>query len=153
MLKYIKASLIRCNIDELYDFHLNTENLVSITPSNMKVEILNQNFVPKQGEILKLRTIKNFIPMQWNVEINTLERPSLLVDVALKSPFKFWKHSHVFTQKEDGYCELKDIIEYTLPLTFLNAMLKNFITSELNSMFSYRHTTTKKILERGNIIL
>jgi ligand-binding SRPBCC domain-containing protein len=144
---YEKTSLIECQVQELFDFHLDTNNLKVISPKNIKVTLLNEGFMPKEGAVLKLRTVKNFIPIIWEVKIDTLNAPNLLVDIALKSPFKSWKHSHVFTQIDENLCELKDVVEYSLPFGFVGSLFNFFIHNELKSMFEFRHTITKQVLE------
>jgi len=69
-----------------------------------------------------------------------------LVDVAVQSPFKSWKHQHVFTQK-GNVCELKDIIDYEIPYGFLGKIIAPFIERDIINMFDYRHKKTKSILE------
>jgi len=81
------------------------------------------------------------------VQIEKLEKPNILIDVALKSPFKYWKHQHVFTKQGD-FCELKDIIEYKLPFGILGKLVNPFLRNDITSMFDYRHEQTKKILEK-----
>ena len=88
MKTFEKSTLIKCSIDELFDFHLDTNNLTKITPNNIKVKLLTPDFKAKEGEVLKIRSIKNFIPMNWTVKIQKLEKPNILVDVAISSPFK-----------------------------------------------------------------
>jgi len=121
------------------------KNLENITPPNTKVDLINKDFVPHQGGILKIKTVKNFIPTTWEVKIDKIEEPNLLVDIALKSPFKYWKHSHVFTQK-GNICELKDVVEYELPFGAIGNFFDFFIQKELRDMFDYRHKVTKEIL-------
>lgn len=118
----------------------------------MEVTLLNENFTPKEGEILRLKTVKNFIPIMWEVKINKLQSPNLLVDLAIKSPFKYWKHSHIFTQKENCFCELKDVVEYEAPFGVIGSIFDFFISYELTKMFEYRHETTKHLLEDTKII-
>lgn len=142
-----KTSLLKCDVKELFDFHLDVRNLKSITPPDTKVTLLNKDFIPKEGAILKLKTVKNFIPILWEVKIQTLQSPNLLVDVALKSPFKFWKHSHIFAQKDNGMCELKDRLEYELPFGVFGSLFNFFIKYEFGKMFTYRHNITKQILQ------
>ena len=144
---YEKTSLIECQVQDLFDFHLDTNNLKAISPKNIKVTLLNEGFVPKEGAVLKLRTVKNFIPIIWEVKIDTLDAPNLLVDVAMKSPFKSWKHSHIFTQIDKNHCELKDTVEYNLPFGFLNSLFNLFVHYELKAMFEFRHSVTKELLE------
>jgi ligand-binding SRPBCC domain-containing protein len=144
---YEKTSLIECELEALFAFHIDTKNLQAISPKNIKVTLLNKDFLPKEGAILKLKTVQNFLPILWEVKIERLEAPNLLVDVAIKSPFRFWKHSHIFTQKEDGLCELKDRVEYELPFGFLNSLFDTFVYYQLQSMFGYRHDMSKRLLE------
>jgi hypothetical protein len=147
MKRYEKKSRIKCDIDKLFDFHLDLNNLKTITPKDTKVTLLNEMFVPKEGDVLRLHTVKNFIPIVWEVKIDELVYPTLLVDVALKSPFSFWKHSHIFTDVGDGYCELKDVVEYKPPFGVLGNLFNFVIAYELKKMFNYRHEITKKLIE------
>ncbi|AXH12932.1 SRPBCC family protein [Halarcobacter bivalviorum] len=147
MNKFEKSSLINCKQDELFEFHLSMDNLKEITPDNIKIIFLQENFFPKEKEILKIKTIKNFIPIIWEVKIEKIEKPNLLVDIAIKSPFLYWKHSHIFTKK-GNLCELKDIVEYKLPFGKIGNLFNFLIEKELNNMFSYRHKKTKKLLEK-----
>lgn len=146
MKKFEKKSLIACSLNELYSFHLDSNNIKRITPEDTKVELLNKDFKAKEGEVLNIKTTKFFIPTLWSVEISLIKEPTMLVDSAIKSPFAFWRHSHIFSQK-GNLCELKDIIEYELPFGFIGEIFSSFIKKELENMFDYRHTQTKKILE------
>ena len=147
MMLYEKTSLIRCDIEELFSFHLDLNNLQAITPKDTKVSLVGEVFTPKEGDVLKLHTVKNFIPIDWEVLIQKVEKPNILVDLALTSPFSFWDHSHIFTQKEDGMCELKDVVKYKATFGFIGVLFDFFVSYELKKMFTYRHEVTKKILE------
>lgn len=144
---YEKTSLIECRLESLYDFHTDMKNLQAISPKGIKVTLLNEGFMPKEGAILRLKTVKNFIPMIWEVRIDKMDAPNLLVDIAMKSPFKSWKHSHIFTQVDENLCELKDVVEYALPFGFIGSLFNFFIQHELRSMFDCRHLITKELLE------
>ena len=94
-----QTSLIDCTVEELFNFHLDTNNIKLITPKHTKVELLNYEDKTYEGKLVKLKTTRAFIPIYWIVKIDKLQYPNLLVDVALKSPFAYWEHSHIFTQK------------------------------------------------------
>ncbi len=143
----IKTSHINCRLEELFDFHLDSNNITRITPSNIKVELLNSDTETFEGKIVKLKTTKLFIPTYWEVKIEKLEKPNILIDVAIKSPFKYWKHQHIFTQK-DSICELKDIIEFELPFGVLGKIVEPFIKYDIQNMFEHRHEKTKELLEK-----
>jgi len=36
-----KTTFINCQLDELFDFHMNVNNIKKITPKNIKVELLD----------------------------------------------------------------------------------------------------------------
>lgn len=150
MKSFEKVSLINCDIEKLFNFHLDMNNLKVITPLDTKVELLNKDFIPHEGGIVKIKSIKNFIPTTWEVKIEKLDSPNILVDVAIKSPFKYWKHSHVFIKK-GSICELKDIVAYELPFGKFGELFNFFIQKELKGMFDFRHKITKGLLEEKYI--
>jgi ligand-binding SRPBCC domain-containing protein len=143
----IKSSYINCDVQSLFDFHLDTNNLTYITPPDTKVELLTKNFKPVQSEILKIKSTKYFIPMNWEVKIEKIDSPNLLVDVALKSPFAFWEHKHIFI-KHKNMTELKDVITYKLPFGFFGNLFDFLIRRDIEKMFDFRHKITKEILEK-----
>lgn len=142
-----KTTLINCTQEELFDFHFDSNNITKITPKDTQVELLNDDTKTFEGKIVKIKTTKFFISTYWEVKIEKLYKPNILIDFALKSPFKYWKHQHIFTQKGD-MCELKDIVEYQLPFGFLGKIIEPLITNDIKSMFEYRHQKTKEILEK-----
>ena len=141
-----KTTFINCQLDELFNFHMNVNNIKKITPKNIKVELLDFDISKYECKIINIRTTKYFISTHWKVRIDKTQRPNLLVDVAVQSPFKSWKHQHVFTQK-GNVCELKDIIEYEMPFGFLGKIIAPFVERDIINMFDYRHKKTKSILE------
>lgn len=145
MKRFEKSIILNCTLQEVFDFHLDVNNLKRITPPNMKVILLNEVIKVEQGTVLKIKSIKNFIPTYWEVEIKKIDSPNLLVDYAIKSPFKYWEHSHIFT-KRGNQVELKDVVIYKLPFGKLGKLFDFFIKKELNNMFEFRHQITKKIL-------
>lgn len=146
MQTFIKSSYINCDIKSLFDFHIDTNNIKKITPTDTKVELLTKDFKPQISEILKIKSTKYFIPMLWEVKIEKIDEPSLLVDVALKSPFAFWEHKHIFI-KHGNISELKDVITFKMPFGIFGKLFEWFVRNDLQKMFDYRHKITKEILE------
>ncbi|MDD2356356.1 MAG: SRPBCC family protein [Thiovulaceae bacterium] len=141
------SSLIDCRVEELYAFHLDVNNLPKITPPNMKVTLLNKVEKISLGTEIYLRNVQYYVPTYWRVRVDEIREPNLLVDLALESPFYYFRHQHIFTQKGD-LCELRDVVEITLPLEFMTKFLYPFVLKQLQLMFEYRHSITKKILEQ-----
>jgi len=143
-----KISYIDCDIDDLFDFHLDIGNLKLITPPDTKVNLINKDFIPHEDGVLKIKTVKSFIPTTWEVKIQKLEKPNILIDLALKSPFKYWEHSHIFTRK-GSLCELKDVVKYELPFGKVGNLFDFLIKKQLKDMFDFRHKVTKEYLEKN----
>ena len=143
---FTQTSLINCTLEELFDFHLDTNNIKLITPSHTKVELIDYEETTFEGKIIKLKTTRAWVPIDWIVKIEKYEYPNLMVDVALKSPFAFWEHQHIFTKK-GSMCELKDVIKYKLPFGIVGKLIAPFIKKDIANMFIYRHKQTKQILE------
>jgi ligand-binding SRPBCC domain-containing protein len=141
-----KSVKIDCSLKELFNFHLDTNNLPLISPKDTKVQLLTPNIKIKQGAVLKLKAKKNFLSTTWEVRIQKLVYPTLLVDFALKSPFSYWEHSHIFEECDEG-CIMKDVVHYKLPFCFVGALFNSFVKKQLAQMFSFRHKVTKQLLE------
>lgn len=146
---YIKKTLINCTQEELFEFHMDSNNITKITPKDTKVELLNEDTTSFEGKIVKIKTTKFFIPTFWEVKIEKLQSPHILIDTAVKSPFKYWRHQHIFTEKEKG-SELQDIVEFELPFGKIGKLFLPFIQKDIQKMFEYRHQQTKKFLEQSD---
>ena len=149
MKRIIKKTFINCSLKDLFDFHLDTSNIKDITPSNTRVKLLDTDTNTYEGKIVNIKVTKFFIPMYWKVIIDKIESQHIIVDIAVQSPFKSWKHQHIFTEK-GSMCELQDIVEYELPFGFFGKLLEPLMGYDILKMFEYRHKQTKKILESKN---
>jgi ligand-binding SRPBCC domain-containing protein len=141
-----QTTLINCTLEEIFNFHLDTNNIKLITPSHTKVELIDYNEKTYEGKIIKLKTTRLLMPIIWMVKIEKFEYPNLIVDMALKSPFVFWEHSHIFTQRGPR-CELKDVVRYELPFGIFGKLIGPFLRKDIENMFAFRHKQTKMILE------
>jgi len=141
-----QTTLINCTLEELFNFHLDTNNIKKITPKHTKVELIDYEEKTYEGKIIKLKTTRAFVPINWIVKIEKFQYPNLMVDVAIKSPFAFWEHKHIFTQK-GSMCELQDSIKFALPFGIFGKLITPFIKKDIKKMFEYRHLKTKMLLE------
>lgn len=146
MQTFEKRSYINCSVESLYDFHTNSANIARITPPNIDVEFVSTDLESKEGLKVELITKQYFIPTRWEVEIIKLKRPEVVIDIAHKSPFKYWKHTHQFNKK-GNMSELVDTVEFEMPFGFLGKLVLPIVYKQLEAMFDYRHQRTKDILE------
>lgn len=146
MKTFTKETYINTTVEELFAFHMDTNNLLKITPSNIKTTLFSKNIQPKEGAVISLKTTKNFLSFFWLIRIKKIQFPNLFIDEALKSPFKYWEHQHIFEQRGNKVL-LKDVVRYELPFGFIGRIFNSFIESDLEKMFIFRHKITKDILE------
>lgn len=145
MTKIVKSTLINCLQEDLFRFHLDTNNIKKITPSHTKVELIDYEKKIYEGKVIHLKTTRLFIPVIWKVKLDIIDKPNILIDSALKSPFKYWKHQHKFIKKGEQTL-LEDIIEYELPFGLVGKFFNIFIKKDIENMFHFRHAKTKELL-------
>lgn len=151
MKEYIfeKSVLIRnAEIDDLWLFHADTNNLPVISPPFPFVKLLEISDIPlKKGSRIRLRV--NFIIFSsvWEIEIADAKRPDFVIDNQLKGIFRKFYHIHRFDET-DGGVMMTDNITYSPPFSFMPDLQNFFIRIQLNQMFSLRHKKTKEYFER-----
>jgi len=138
---------INCTTEALFRFHADTKNLPLITPSGTSVDIIQLEKELKEGNTAVLKIKKGLISFVWELIFEKVEYPNLIVDVATKSPFKSFRHEHHFISVDNAHSKLKDKITFSLPFGILSSPIVWFIKKDMNTMFTFRHQETKRILE------
>lgn len=142
---------INTDIQALYDFHIDTNNLSKITPPWIKVEIISLELPLHQGSELELDITRFGMRQRWKMQIAELERPGLVCDKAIKSPFAAFIHHHRFKAIDDSQSLLCDELEFSLPFYPFSLIALPFIKEDIRKMFAYRHLKTKTILEKDYV--
>lgn len=141
---------IACSVEELWEFHSDAKALKSLTPPGKKMTPVSTDLAVRKGAIHELKFSVFGIPGRWVAEIVEASPPSRFVDLARKSPFAYWRHTHEFLPTDErGVSLLRDTVEYKPPLGLLGALANRlFISKDIDAMFAYRHAVTKDKLER-----
>ncbi|MBX3119855.1 MAG: SRPBCC family protein [Fimbriimonadaceae bacterium] len=140
---------IRCTVQELWEFHSNAKVLQLLTPPSKRIEAISQEMAVEQGAIQEMKFSIFGIPSRWVAEIVEVDAPHRFVDVAKKSPFAYWRHTHEFLPSvEEGLSILRDTLTYKPPPGPLGIVANwLYIARDLDAMFAYRHRVTKERLE------
>ncbi len=147
--KFEKSVIITADINELYDFHTNTNNLKIISPVDIDVEIIDISSTPlKKDSQISLKIKKGLFSFSWKIKIKEADPPRLISDLQEEGIFKFWLHHHIF-EKVNGGVKMTDKVEYIPPFGFLGELGDFIIKYELNKMFDIRHRKTKLYFERN----
>jgi ligand-binding SRPBCC domain-containing protein len=140
--QFTQIQKLPISIEQAWGFFSDPKNLVKITPSYLKFEILSE--LPSKiyaGELIEYRVRPLLgIPLTWVTKISHVEEPMLFVDMQIIGPYKIWHHEHHF-KEIDGGIEMKDIVSYLLPFGFIGELFNPIIVRpRLNDIFNFRRT-------------
>lgn len=147
---YFERSVsIKCSIEKVFAFYSDTNNLIKISPSSVKVKILKIDLPLKLNSIVELVVTQfGFFKSQWKVRLAEFEEYSVIGDLQVKGPFKYWYHRHCF-EKQNGFTLMTDKLEYDLPMGILGKIAhKLFVRKMIEQQFEFRHSKTKEVLEK-----
>jgi len=135
---------------EVYSFHEDPRNIVKISPPSLRVEKIECTVPASAGGEFKLRLRQFGLPLEWIGYWEETEPNVRLVDGARKSPFRFWRHHHLFTEKSGGTL-MTDRVEYALPYGFLGRLMARTVMKVVfAAMFAARHRATKEYFAARN---
>jgi len=133
--------------DRVWDFFSRPENLLKITPADMKMKIED---IPAgemyPGMILRYKVSPLLgIPLSWTSHISSLKEGDYFVDDMLEGPFKVWHHQHRFESKDGGTLIIDDL-HYRIPLEPFSKILHPLLVQRnLEKMFQHRESVVKEL--------
>ena len=125
----------------VFEFFANPFNLLKVTPESFPIKILNkEEIVMGEGTEIKIRMrLYKLIPLWWKTKIIEWQPPDEFVDIQPWGPYRYWKHTHTFIEK-DGGTIIRDKLEYAVPGFFLEPIIhKIFVEKNLKMLFDYRN--------------
>ena len=137
---------ISCSVKTLFEFHADSKNLPLITPKDTSVDILKLETPLKEGNEAVLRIKKGWLSFVWELTFEKVIYPNLIIDVAVRSPFKFFKHEHHFIEVNRTHSILRDKVTFSLPFEPLSVVAVWFVKRDMKKMFAYRHQKTKEVI-------
>ena len=146
-LKY--TQVIKSDINKVFDFFSDPENLSLITPKKLDFKILTPMPVNmREGQLIDY-TIKVLkVRIRWRTIITEYVPKKKFIDQQLKGPYSMWHHSHEFIEK-NGSVNMIDTIHYAMPFGFIGSFINMiWVRKDLDEIFKYRSMTIKKYFER-----
>ena len=142
-LKY--KQIIDSNIDDVFLFFSNPENLSNITPKRLKFKILTPFPIKmKEGQLIDY-TIKILgKTIHWRTMITEYVPNIRFVDQQIKGPYLVWHHTHEF-KTINNKVQMIDTVKYVIPMGIIGRIINCiYVKNDLNNIFKYR----KKIIEK-----
>jgi ligand-binding SRPBCC domain-containing protein len=123
----------------VFDFFSRAENLEKLTPPWMRFRILTAPPIQmKEGAAIAYALRVRGIPLRWISKIERWNPPFEFTDVQVKGPYKFWRHTHRFSEVEGG-TSIVDIVHYALPFGPLGRLIHRLqVARDLAKIFDYR---------------
>lgn len=88
--------LLATDIEEIFAFFCDAQNLESITPPWLKFEVLTPAPIELgEGALIDYRLRVRGIPLRWQSKITHWDPPHSFVDEQLRGPYRLWIHTHI----------------------------------------------------------
>lgn len=142
-----RRTLLQAAPPEVYAFHEDPRNIPRISPSSLRVEHVECVVPAVPGGRFSLRVRQFGLPLHWEGVWEEAIPHERLVDGALRSPFRHWRHHHLFRAAEGGTV-MTDRVEYALPFGILGRLLDStLLRLVFTAMFAARHRATRRFFE------
>lgn len=137
---------------EVFGFFARPENLETITPNDLRFEILTpMPVVMRAGALIAYRLRLAGIRFAWLTRIEVFEPEERFVDVQVRGPYRRWRHTHVFEEVPQGTW-VRDRVEYELPLGVLGELAHRVVVrSRLRQIFAHRARRITELLESEDL--
>lgn len=148
MSSFKQVTYIDAPIELVFNFHLDLNNLLRISPEEANLQIFHAPQKIEEGA--KVGLFVKFGPVTTTMEtvIERLVPPNLFVDKQVGGFFEKWIHTHKFEAITSSKTKLTDTIEYTMPMGIFGKVFGGGIAhSKIESIFRHRAKMTKQILE------
>lgn len=149
-MQYVKQTNIAAPPATVFRFHESPEALERLIPPWENMRVAESDGSLAVGSRVVLRGRVGCLPVKWIAEHREFQPPHVFADEQIVGPFKHWYHRHIFEDDGEGGTLLRDEVEYAPPLGWLGMTLGGrFIRRKLERMFTFRHETTKRLIESG----
>ncbi|HLI32754.1 MAG TPA: SRPBCC family protein [Solirubrobacteraceae bacterium] len=145
-----REQLVRAPLQEVFAFFSRARNLEALTPPWLRFSVLEPE--PEQmrtGTLIAYRLRVHGVPLRWVSRIEEWQPQRRFVDLQLRGPYRFWRHTHQFTAVAEGTM-ISDSVVYELPLGPLGSLAHALIVRrDLERVFDYRRLAAERIFAGG----
>lgn len=133
-------------LPEVFEFFSRAENLQTITPPWMHFQIVTPGPIEmREGASIAYALRVRGFPLRWLTVIEKWNPPFEFIDVQAKGPYKLWRHTHRFVER-DGGTLITDSVDYALPFGILGRLTHRFqVARDLAAIFDYRQQRVRDL--------
>jgi ligand-binding SRPBCC domain-containing protein len=145
-----RTQIVPRSVDETFRFFSDPRNLKRLTPPFLKFKFLS---TPPQavqpGAEIDYQIQLYGVPVHWRTQIEIVEPPHRFVDVQARGPYALWRHSHAFKEIDKRKTEMRDRVEFAMPLGPLGELAYYFfVARSLTEIFDFRSRELTAIMGR-----
>ena len=130
--------------EEGFAWHERPGALYRLIPPWESVSVLKRGDGIRDGSVVELAQCLGPLKMKWVAKHYGYEAGRTFRDTQVSGPFASWEHLHEFRPSGDRNGVLTDHIDYRVPGGIFGRLLGgNLIQQKVESMFAYRHNTTR----------
>jgi len=143
-----RTQILRLPLAETFAFFANPRHLEAITPGFVHFKFLHEPPLSLQaGSLIDYRIRLLGVPIRWQSMIEVWEPPRCFVDAQVKGPYAHWRHSHLFEEAGERRTQVRDHIEFALPLGPLGRVAyRLFVARTLKRIFDFRAERLPELL-------
>lgn len=139
-----KQITVSASREKVFSFFSDAWNLEKITPKELNFNIITQKpFEIKKDALIEYQLRLFKFKFKWLTKISVWNPPEVFVDEQIKGPYKYWHHTHRFTE-ENGKTIIEDEVNYKLPFFPFGEIAYPFIKLQLRRIFNHREEVIRK---------
>lgn len=133
--------------DVVFEPFSRAENLQAITPPWLHFRIVSALPIEmREGAVIEYRLRFHGVPVRWRTEIVAWDPPHRFVDLALRSPFALWHHTHTFAEVEGGTLA-RDTVRYRVGFGPLGELAHALLVGrDLERIFDFRREAVPDLI-------
>lgn len=134
----------------LYEFHRDTRNVPLVSPPGTRFLRIDGEFPLEMGGEVHLEVVTPPVPFaqKWHIRIVELVPDRLVVDEAISSPFRTWRHEHRFDPLGPERALLTDHVVYTAKAGPLGELVNRLsMRTRMEESFDVRQRLIRERLE------
>ncbi len=132
---------------EVFAFFQDPGNLAELTPPWLGFHVLTPSPLQmRAGAVFDYRVSPLGFPQYWRTLIESYDPPDAFVDTQLSGPYKLWRHTHRFEDK-DGGTLITDEVRYALPFQPFGELAAGEVERRLDAIFAYRRTAVAALFK------
>ncbi len=130
----------------VFAFFADARNLERITPPLLRFRVLTSGPIEmRAGTLIEYRLRLHGVPLRWLTRIEEWEPGVRFVDVQVAGPYRLWRHTHAFDEREGGTM-MRDVVRYELPAWPLGELAAPLVRRELARIFDHRRAAVLELL-------